>query len=115
AEVLMYYSSRDPGGDAEAELILRCLPAGIAALSPRQRTVMIYRYYENRSIEEIAASLGIGPRSARISLQRALVALRRALRRAGVSVPDPRPERLAAWEDPELAEPHSAPGDPVLS
>lgn len=54
----------------------RSLPAAIGMLSERQRNVVIWRYYEDRSFEEIAAKLGIQTATARSLLRHALTHLR---------------------------------------
>lgn len=52
------------------------LPAVIAKLSERQRNVLIWRYYEDSSFEEIANRLGIQASTARSLLRHALNRLR---------------------------------------
>jgi len=52
------------------------LPAAIAKLSERQRSVVIWRYYEDRSFEEIAGRLGVQTSTARSLLRHALTHLR---------------------------------------
>ena len=64
--------------------VLRALPDTIRALPPRQRQIVIWRYYESRSFEEIASSLGIQPATARSLLRHALNKLRRALAARGL-------------------------------
>jgi RNA polymerase sigma factor (sigma-70 family) len=55
----------------------------IAGLPPRQRAVLVLRYYEDRSDAEIADLLGCAPGSVRAYASRGLAALRVELR------PDP--------------------------
>jgi RNA polymerase sigma-70 factor (sigma-E family) len=57
--------------------------ARIAGLPPRQRAVLVLRYYEDRSDAEIADLLGCAPGSVRAYASRGLAALRVELR------PDP--------------------------
>ena len=50
----------------------------LAALPPRERTVLILRYYEDLDHASIAAALGIKESTARATLHRALASLRAA-------------------------------------
>jgi RNA polymerase sigma-70 factor (ECF subfamily) len=61
------------------EELLRGLPAAIARLPTRQRQVVIWRYYEGRSFDEIAATLHVRPATARSLLRHGLNHLRRQL------------------------------------
>lgn len=63
-------------GYAEHEAML----AEIAKLPRRQRAVLVFRYYEDRSDAEIAELLGCAPGSVRAYASRALAALRVELR-----------------------------------
>jgi RNA polymerase sigma factor (sigma-70 family) len=56
--------------------ILNALPGAIAALPHRQRLVLVWRYYDERSFEEIANDLGIQPVTARSLLRYAIKTLR---------------------------------------
>ncbi len=58
---------------------LSVLPEMIAALPRRQRQVIILRYYESRTHEEIAEVLGVCPATVRSLLRHGLNALRRQL------------------------------------
>jgi len=57
--------------------VLAALPDAIAKLPARQRQVVVWRYYESRSFEEIAESLDIRPATARSLLRYGLQNLRR--------------------------------------
>ncbi|MFN3649704.1 MAG: RNA polymerase sigma factor [Armatimonadota bacterium] len=59
------------------EAVLRSLPDAVARLPQRQRQVVIWRYYESRSFEEIADVLQIRPATARSILRHGLNNLRR--------------------------------------
>lgn len=59
------------------ETVLRALPEAVARLPQRQRQVVIWRYYESRSFEEIAHTLQIRPATARSILRHGLNNLRR--------------------------------------
>ena len=63
----------------DQERTAQCLPAAIAALPARQRNVVIWRYYEERSFEEIAAVLNVQVATARSLLRHGLNNLRKTL------------------------------------
>jgi len=65
----------------QAQEVLNALPSAIAALPHRQRLVLVWRYYEERSFEQIAADLGIQPATARSLLRHAITSLRGRLAR----------------------------------
>ena len=71
----------DPTSDWDhalaTERIAAALPAAIEALPGRQRCVLIWRYYEQRSFEDIAGIMGIQSATARSLLRNALNNLRR--------------------------------------
>lgn len=73
----------DPTGDWLAALaqdeVAKLLPSALENLSTRQRNVVIWRYYEERSFEEIAETLGVQPSSVRSLLRHALTNIRQAL------------------------------------
>lgn len=59
--------------------VLEKLPSAIADLPPRQREVLIGRYYEGRSSQELAQTLGIQTATIRAITRQALKGLRRRL------------------------------------
>jgi RNA polymerase sigma factor (sigma-70 family) len=63
----------------EMQAVLKELPDAIARLSLSQRRVVIWRYYEARSYEEIAAILNIQESTARALLRNGIKNLRRHL------------------------------------
>nr|UXE44302.1 hypothetical protein Hi04_10k_c1889_00023 [uncultured bacterium] len=67
--------------------VLKALPDAIARLPLRQRQVVIRRYYESRSFEEIATSMEIRVATARSLLRHGINNLRRQ-----IVVPDASPE-----------------------
>jgi len=75
--------SVDPTHQWDHELmtqdVLKALPEAIAQLPLRQRQVVIWRYYEGRSFEEIAEMLDIRPATARSLLRHGLNNLRRQM------------------------------------
>jgi RNA polymerase sigma-70 factor (sigma-E family) len=66
----------DPGGDAALRVAL--LDA-LATLAPKDRVVLVLRYWEDRSVEETAAVLRTSPGAVRTRAGRALARLRRDL------------------------------------
>jgi RNA polymerase sigma-70 factor (sigma-E family) len=70
------------GGDATLRVALLTAMAG---LSPKDRAVLVLRYWEDRSIEETAAALEVSPGAVRTRSVRALGRLRADL---GGSLPD---------------------------
>ena len=58
---------------------LQELPKAIAALPLRQRQIVIWRYYEGRSFEEIAETLAVQPATVRSLLRHGLNSLRRLM------------------------------------
>lgn len=59
-----------------AEELRSALPAAIARLPHRQRLVVVWRYYDNRSFEEIAEELQVKPATVRSLLRHGIAALR---------------------------------------
>lgn len=76
----------DPSGQWDTNLmtreVLKALPAAIAKLPLRQRQVVIWRYYESRSFEEIAEMLKVRPATARSLLRHGLNNLRKQVARS---------------------------------
>lgn len=66
------YSHRDPFEHEPLWQALRELP-------PRQRTVMVLRYYEGLSEQEIARNLGISPGTVKSQASKAISSLRKKL------------------------------------
>jgi RNA polymerase sigma-70 factor (ECF subfamily) len=73
----------DPSGGWDDQMVmqqvLEQLLAAIASLPLRQRQVVIGRYYESRSFEEIAQALGIQPATARSLLRHGVARLRKLI------------------------------------
>jgi RNA polymerase sigma factor (sigma-70 family) len=78
----------DPSAQWDRDLLTRqviaALPDTIAALPARQRQVVVWRYYDGRSFEDIAALLHIRPATARSLLRHGLNNLRRQVGRRGL-------------------------------
>ncbi|WP_328465561.1 SigE family RNA polymerase sigma factor [Streptomyces sp. NBC_00448] len=68
--------ARDAGGDAALRVVLL---AALAALGPKDRAVLILRYWEDRSVEETATVLQASAGAVRTRSTRALAQLRRHL------------------------------------
>jgi RNA polymerase sigma factor (sigma-70 family) len=62
-----------------AEEVKDALPAAIARLPHRQRLVVVWRYYDARSFEEIAEQLQVKPATVRSLLRHGIAALRQQL------------------------------------
>jgi len=62
--------------DLEMDEMVQTLPGALAQLTPRQRNVVVWRYYEQRSFEEIAAVLQVRPATVRSLLRHGLNNLR---------------------------------------
>ena len=81
SEVVEPVGSPDPTLQWDRELmtreVLKALPAAIEKLPLRQRQVVIWRYYESRSFEEMAEALRVRPATARSLLRHGLNNLRK--------------------------------------
>jgi RNA polymerase sigma factor (sigma-70 family) len=66
------------------EQVREMLPQAIAKLPQRQRQVVIWRYYEHRSFEDIAEALGVRVATTRSLLRHGLNGLRRAFAAANL-------------------------------
>jgi RNA polymerase sigma-70 factor (sigma-E family) len=65
-----------PGGDADTRLTVL---AALAGLAPRTRAVVALRYWEDQSIEQTAAALGMNPGTVKSMAARGLAQLRERL------------------------------------
>jgi RNA polymerase sigma factor (sigma-70 family) len=76
----------DPSGEWNDKLaneqVLQTLPESICKLPKRQRQVVIWRYYDQRSFEDIAIMLDVQPATARSLLRHGLNNLRLMVRPA---------------------------------
>ncbi len=77
------FGEQDPTPEWDQALWLQgavdALPAAIAQLPQRQRQVVVWRYYESRTFEEIAEELGVQPATARSLLRHGIHQLRRKM------------------------------------
>ncbi|MCL6507041.1 MAG: RNA polymerase sigma factor [Bryobacteraceae bacterium] len=80
--VLALQRSGMPSAEDElfATQIARRLTSALAKLSERQRAVFVLRHYEDRSLEDIAATLELDVGTVKAHLARALAKLRKELR-----------------------------------
>jgi RNA polymerase sigma factor (sigma-70 family) len=82
----------DPSAEWDEQIAMQgvreMLPEAIARLPLRQRQVVIWRYYEHRSFEEIALTLGIQIATSRSILRHGLNNLRRAFAKANMVLED---------------------------
>jgi RNA polymerase sigma factor (sigma-70 family) len=80
----------DPTADWDEQLLLNqvrsMLPEAIAKLPTRQRYVVLWRYYEHLSFDEIAQRLEVQPATVRSLLRHGVNALRRSFRETNVSL-----------------------------
>jgi RNA polymerase sigma-70 factor (sigma-E family) len=69
----------DQAGDGHAEVadLRLVMRTALAQLTPRQRTVLVLRYFEDLSETEIARMLGVGVGSVRSQIYRSLERLKR--------------------------------------
>lgn len=79
----------DPSGDWDQGIVTQqiqgLLPEAMAKLPARQRQVVIWRYYEHRSFEDIAEVLGVRVATARSLLRHGVNNLRRSFAGAELS------------------------------
>lgn len=84
-----YVEVSEPGGASDPSAgwdhrlltndVLNTLPEAIAQLPKRQRQVVIWRYYDSRTFEEMAEILGVRPATVRSLLRHGLNNLRRRI------------------------------------
>jgi RNA polymerase sigma-70 factor (ECF subfamily) len=72
-------SAPTPDGEAFNLEVQQKMQSVLEDLSPQERAAFILRHFENRSIEEIGFSLGLGTSAAKHSVFRAVQKMRRAL------------------------------------
>lgn len=77
--------------ESERNMLVR---SALAAVPPRQRTVLILRYFQDLSVEQTAAALGCSTGNVKSQAARGLATLRRRLG-SGSSLPDIRGDHRA--------------------
>src|SRR5882724_4439163 len=77
---------QEMGGKEPWELMEPLLDEAIAALSEKDRAVLVLRYFNKQSFENVGAALGIDASTARKRVERALEKLRRIFVKRGVVV-----------------------------
>lgn len=73
-------------GEGTWELLEPLLDDAIAGLNERDRAVLVLRYFDGQSFENVGLALGIDPATARKRVERALAKLRRGFAKRGVAV-----------------------------
>lgn len=75
-QALVLWSDEGTNEDVATELTLR---DALEALTPRQREVVILRYYVGMGVDEAASALGVSPGTVKTLAHRAMASLRAAL------------------------------------
>ncbi|MGA4543216.1 SigE family RNA polymerase sigma factor [Uniformispora flossi] len=84
------------GSDPDMGLAVR---VALTAVPPRQRAVLVLRYWEDLSVEETAQLLGVSPGTVKSQSARGLATLRAAL---GDALPDEAARRVTSAEEARL-------------
>lgn len=74
-----FVDGRDPGEIASRNDLLSRVAAAVETLPHKQRAALVLRNYQQLSYDEVAATLGISPESARANVYQALRKLRAEL------------------------------------
>lgn len=85
-----YVAVEGPEGDAGNDLwdqLEPALHAALDALGRQEREAVLLRFYDDRSLKETGAALGLSEDAARMRVTRAVEKMRRHLVRAGVALP----------------------------
>jgi RNA polymerase sigma factor (sigma-70 family) len=77
---LRYDPTRDWDDKLAAQEFRDMLPTALATLPDRQKSVVIWRYFDEMSFDQIADNLGVRPATARSLLRHGLNHLRRAMK-----------------------------------
>jgi len=85
-EAYMQSTLNTPETDAAWQQIAPLLDAAMDTLSERDRNAVVLRYFEDKTLAEVGAALGVSEDGARVRVNRALDKLRGKLGKAGVSL-----------------------------
>jgi RNA polymerase sigma factor (sigma-70 family) len=85
-EAYMQSTLNTPETDASWQQIAPMLDAAMDTLSERDRNAVVLRYFEDKTLAEVGAALGVSEDGARVRVNRALDKLRGKLGKAGVSL-----------------------------
>ncbi len=91
----------DPQEVAEAQQLHRVVLDAVNALSPKQRAATLLFYYDQLSVREVAATLGISTGAVRVRLHKSRGRLRELLQPAFREIRGPVPQKQ---EEPEMIE-----------
>jgi len=75
-------------GDTETPELRMAVLDGLAALEPRDRAVLVLRYFEDRSVEQTARDLGMSVSAVTSATSRALRRARTAFTERGLHLPE---------------------------
>jgi RNA polymerase sigma factor (sigma-70 family) len=79
-------SNSCPGGESDWRSVAPLLDEGLSRLRPKDRDVLLWRFFESRSVVQIAQALGISEHAASKRVTRAVDRLRDFFARRGVTV-----------------------------
>jgi RNA polymerase sigma-70 factor (sigma-E family) len=118
APVAVLPDSPGPGEDSDQRALAMSIRQALQRLSPRQRAVLVLRYYEDRPEAEIASLLGCSPGTVKAHAHRGLRALRGELSAPGGPWPPGDPPAAAGAQSagaPSTGAQPSDKGNPVFS
>lgn len=84
-EALTMNTILSDGTDPEWETLRPVLDEAMHELGDQDRTALLLRYFENRPLAEVGATLGLAENSARMRVDRAIAKLRTRLAKRGIS------------------------------
>lgn len=84
-EALMQASTQEPSADPAWEQLAPLLDAAMARLPDKDRDAIVLRYFQNKSLRDVGAALGLDEYAAQKRVSRAMDKLRANFSRQGVS------------------------------